>query len=731
MVKKRLLSIITILVLLITFIPVAAFAQETVTLNAISNKIPGDSVTISGTTTLGEVTIKVIRPDNTILYVDVAAASNGAYTKTFKLPGGAVTGTYTVVVGQGNVVATGTFTVQSGSLSSNADLSNLVLSSGTLSPAFSAANTSYTASVGNGVSSITVTPTKAEANATIKVNGTAVSSGQASGAINLNVGSNTVTVQVTAQNGTTKNYTITITRAAAVNVSSNNPVVAITTEPKTITVPAGVTDAKIEVAPNTVGNSKEVTLPLVEVSVNSSYGAIGVVIPAGTKITAPLNWDGTINVPTVKPNNSVTVTADSGNTATVNVVIEVGFGDVPLTFDKAVRLVIPGQAGKDAGYYRGTTFTKITTVLGADTQAAGDALPAGGDGKIDVGSDLVIWTKHFTKFIAYTQTAIPSGGGGGGGGGTMPAAGETITPGGGTVTKSGVTITFAASTVSSDIKVKVEKVTDAISLPLPANSKLVSDVLEITKDKSGNFAKPVKITLAFDKSKVDSDKYNVSIYWFDENAKKWIELQNIKADLTAGTVSGEVNHFTKFAVIATEKAIEKPTVILKDISGHWAQNNINRLVNSGAISGYPDGAFKPDSQITRAEFATVLVKAFKLQQQSGKVFSDTAGHWAKDYIATASAYGIVNGYDAATFGPNDLITREQMAVMIVKAAKIKMEKEGSISFADSASISDWAMSAVATATKIGIMKGYPDNTVKPKGNATRAEAVTVIVNALK
>lgn len=111
MVKKRLISIITALMLLLTLIPVAAFAQETVTLNAISNIVPGGSVEISGATTLGEVTIKVIRPNNTILYIDVVTASNGAYTNTFKMPADAATGTYNVVVGQGNV-ATGTFTVQ-------------------------------------------------------------------------------------------------------------------------------------------------------------------------------------------------------------------------------------------------------------------------------------------------------------------------------------------------------------------------------------------------------------------------------------------------------------------------------------------------------------------------------------------------------------------------------------------------------------------------------------------
>ncbi|MDF9407889.1 S-layer homology domain-containing protein [Pelotomaculum isophthalicicum JI] len=142
----------------------------------------------------------------------------------------------------------------------------------------------------------------------------------------------------------------------------------------------------------------------------------------------------------------------------------------------------------------------------------------------------------------------------------------------------------------------------------------------------------------------------------------------MSVDLSAGKVSGDVTHFTKFAVLATEKVVSKAT--LTDIAGHWAKDNINKLVALGAISGYPDGTFKPDNQITRAEFATVLVKAFKLQQQSGKVFGDTAGHWAKDYVATAAANGVVNGYDATTFGPDDPVTREQIAAMIVRAGVV-------------------------------------------------------------
>ena len=95
----------------------------------------------------------------------------------------------------------------------NADLSALTLSAGTLSPAFSAANIAYSASVTNATNSVTVTPTLANASASVTVNGTTVVSGVASGAIALSEGSNTITVVVTAQNATTKTYTITILRS--------------------------------------------------------------------------------------------------------------------------------------------------------------------------------------------------------------------------------------------------------------------------------------------------------------------------------------------------------------------------------------------------------------------------------------------------------------------------------------------------------------------------------------
>jgi uncharacterized repeat protein (TIGR02059 family) len=190
-----------------------------------------------------------------------------------------------------------------------------------------------------------------------------------------------------------------------------------------------------------------------------------------------------------------------------------------------------------------------------------------------------------------------------------------------------------------------------------------------------------------------------------------------------------VESFT-YRIGEAEPPAEPQIPQLTDINGHWAQDNIEQLVAMGAITGYIDGTFGPDKGITRAEFVTVLVKAFKLEAESEKTFADTANHWAKKEIAIANALGIVTGYDANTFGPDDSITREQMAVMVVKAAKLTPET-GSTTFADNSQISAWAVDAVATAFNNQLINGYEDNTYRPGKGASRAEAVTVILNALK
>lgn len=134
--------------------------------------------------------------------------------------------------------------------------------------------------------------------------------------------------------------------------------------------------------------------------------------------SASSSWDGLIKTPEI---TSISIPETSGQIKTLSLAIKIGPENNKLNFDKAVRILLSGQTNKRIGFssYE-TPFTEITETCPADTQASGNSLGANSQCKINVGSDLVIWTKHFTTFATYTQTAIPPVSSGGGGGFYVP-----------------------------------------------------------------------------------------------------------------------------------------------------------------------------------------------------------------------------------------------------------------------------------------------------------------------
>ncbi len=209
----------------------------------------------------------------------------------------------TTIVTAQNGIATKTYTITvTRAASTNADLSNLSVSSGTISPAFASGTTGYTASVINTVTSLTVTPTTSDATATITVNGTAVTSGSASGAISLNTGPNTITTVVTAQDGvTTKTYTVTVTRALSSNanligltLSSGplTPAFTATTTSYTASVANAVTS--LTVTPKSADALATIIVNGIAVSSGTASGAI------------PLNLGNTVITTLVTAQNGTT-----------------------------------------------------------------------------------------------------------------------------------------------------------------------------------------------------------------------------------------------------------------------------------------------------------------------------------------------------------------------------------------------------------------------------------------
>ncbi len=362
--------------------------------------------------------------------------------------------------------------------------------------------------------------------------------------------------------------------------------------------------------------------------------------------------------------------------------------------------------------------------------------------KVEAGDAAGNWSSNGPSVAATTDTASPTGPGSNSpGGGPTPAAGSatgsaSVTPadGGKFSLGSDVSLEIPAGALSGTTEVKVA-ITKVNSPPaIPGGFSLLGSVFEFTVDGASaySFNKPVTLTFTFDPDALAQGE-TPAVYYYDETSAQWV---NLGGAISGNTVTVTVDHFTKFAVLALAKeetllsADQPPAGPFSDVpASHWASGVIYELSASGCISGYPDGTFKPGDRISRAEFATVLVKAFQLPAASGKVFDDTAGHWARDYIGAAHAAGIVSGYSESSFGPDNPITREQMAMMIAKAAGLP-EAVADITFTDSGQVSGWARAAVSAVTYGSIMQGYPDGTFAPLREATRAEAVTVIAKAL-
>jgi arabinogalactan endo-1,4-beta-galactosidase len=182
-------------------------------------------------------------------------------------------------------------------------------------------------------------------------------------------------------------------------------------------------------------------------------------------------------------------------------------------------------------------------------------------------------------------------------------------------------------------------------------------------------------------------------------------------------------------------SIDEPTrVNFSDITGHWAEVTIKEAVKRGVISGYPEGTFRPNATIIRAEFVTMLMNALKPTSESTTLsFSDTQmiPVWAKNSIVQSVEAGIVSGYEDGSFRPFANIKRMEMAVMIAKAYGMGMAIGDTTGFSDDSEIPDWAKGAVIVIKQLGIVEGRGNNKFVPNETATRAEAATMIMNLLQ
>lgn len=164
--------------------------------------------------------------------------------------------------------------------------------------------------------------------------------------------------------------------------------------------------------------------------------------------------------------------------------------------------------------------------------------------------------------------------------------------------------------------------------------------------------------------------------------------------------------------------------IPSDIGGHWAQGTIIQWTTNGYIAGYPDGTFKPDNSITRAEFVVMVNKAMGYNKRGNAYFSDvSAAHWAYAEIMKGVEAGYITGNGDGTFRPDAPVTRQEAAVMISKILGLDQDYASAAKYVDYRYIPSWAAGYVGAVSKAGIMTGYPDGDFKSDRVLTRAESV--------
>ena len=296
---------------------------------------------------------------------------------------------------------------------------------------------------------------------------------------------------------------------------------------------------------------------------------------------------------------------------------------------------------------------------------------------------------HFSTIVLTaesqkTDDVIPPGGGGGGGSTGNVSIATKVTGG-------KVTVTPTRPTRGQTVTINVTP-----------NEGYKLDTLVVTDNKGNN----VELT------KVSDNKY------------------------TFVMPAGKVTVTPTFVKTDAKEETKDPAAVKRfsDVaSGAWYAEYITYVTENALMNGYDDGRFGPNDQTTRAQIVTVL---YRLEGEpatrSSNSFSDVSsgGQYYSSAVAWAAINDIVNGYEDGRFGPNDNVTREQIAAILYRYATYKgydTENAGSIAnFSDAAKVSSWANTAISWAVGEGLMNG-DNGALRPQGNATRAEIAALLM----
>ncbi|AVK83258.1 hypothetical protein C3943_06610 [Lysinibacillus sp. B2A1] len=706
------------------------------------------SVTINGSEKTSE-TIALVAGQTTTIPI-VVTAQNGVTQKTYTL---AVTRV----------------------LSDDATLKSIAVDHGTLSPAFTANEETYTLQVEHGVTAINVAALPLDSQASVTING----SEKTSETIALAAGqTTTISIIVTAQDGKTqKTYTMTVTRAPSSDATlqsltvsngmlspafmahEENYTVQVEHSVTTLDVAAITTDSQASLTINGNHTTSEtvtllagqiVTIPVVVTAedgiTQKTYTLIIARAPSSDTTLQSLTVDNGIVSPsfqpaitmyTVRPDvaaSTLRVTALPTN-ADASVMINghtTTADTITLTMSQpmTIPIIVTAQNGEQSVYTLlvQETFIPVASIMVQPTQLQ---LQVGGSPvalnatvyPTDASNPRVSWRSK-NQIVA-----------------TVDEHGR-VTPKSAGVAEIVVTTVDGGQLATALITVE-QVIAGNESTPSPAPIQELID--------NNNFSPPVPMKITFHTNggaviEPIEMAYNTKVSdlpvptkegyrfdgWYQDEAltKLWAKEMLVKENLTL---------YAKWTALPVEEpeapkepqqpSQPKPSVVtFQDIENHWAQEMIEALATQGIIKGYEDGTFRPNESISRQHVASLFTRAFEFEgiRPTG-AFSDVApNHMYYDAIMTLQQAGIIDGADGA-FRPTDNITRAQLAKILANTLQLK--SEGTSSFKDVDS-NHWSVGYIAALERAEIALG-DNGKFHPEASVTRAQLAAFLYRAMQ
>lgn len=242
------------------------------------------------------------------------------------------------------------------------------------------------------------------------------------------------------------------------------------------------------------------------------------------------------------------------------------------------------------------------------------------------------------------------------------------------------------------------------------------------------------------KAETTADEVTIEAAPSDSRAAVTLNQANLAGPIQVALSEGDNNLVFKVKAesgvlqtynLTIHRLAEAPVCTFRDIKGHWAESSICEALEIGIVEGLSDMTFQPQTDISRVEFAAMLLRTLGIHAASsgsGLSFTDRnqIPAWAKDVVSTAVENGILQGYPDRTLRPMHRVTRAEMVVMMAKAMKWEIGP-GSTGFADDADIPDWAKGYVHGAEQRELVSGREGNRFSPADSATRAEATALLL----